>query len=407
MINFSNNNSKDNIQAKLPNTISRKQIIIGASLLMAVLGVSGIWVLTEEAQEAKKIPFNIDKSKKIVISNIAKGAKAQDRWLEKSEGDVKGIKKGLEIESKSRQTMEQKLISLERLIASTEEARLQREREKDDVIDSLKEEVQSLQEKLLKSQAINLNLGTNVPNPQAPMLSRRIQSREIELEGGKSAKHAFKLTHYLPAGSYVKAVVMSGVDASVGVNSQSDPRPVLFRVIGKAKSAMKDGRSQEVDLTGCTVTGAASGDLSSERVFIRLLKMTCGVEKETVVESDIEGYVAAIGKAGIRGQVVSREGDFVMKSFLAGITSGVGSGVAQRMTTPMAIPSGLATERSDVKDILGSGLGKGVESSGNRLSDYLIKRAEQYQPVISIPAGLDVELVFHKGVYIDGRGEKK
>ena len=396
----------ENIQAKHPSTIRRKQIIIAAGIVIALFAASGIWVISHSKnKQLKQIPFNIDKSKKIVISNIAKGVRAEDRWLEKAEGDVKGLDKRLGIESKSRQTLEQKIENLERIISSTEEARAQREREKEDIIDSLKEELKGMQDLLSKAQSVNIN--QNYPNGQMPVISRRIQSKELELEGGKSAKHTFNLAQYLPAGSYVKAVVMSGVDASVGVNSQGDPRPVLFRVIGKAKSSVKGGKSQEVDLTGCTVTGAASGDLSSERVFVRLLKMTCGRETESVTESDIEGYAAALGKAGIRGQVVSREGDFITKSFLAGITSGIGSGIAQRMSTPMAIPSGLATQRSSAKDILGSGVGKGIESSGNRLSDYLIERAEQYQPVISIPAGLDVELVFHKGIYIDGRGEKK
>jgi conjugal transfer pilus assembly protein TraB len=64
----------------------------------------------------------------------------------------------------------------------------------------------------------------------------------------------------------------------------------------------------------------------------------------------------------------------------------------------------MATQQSSVQDIVGSGVGKGIESSSSRLSEYLIKRAEQYQPVISIAAGIDVELVFIDGVYLDGKG---
>jgi conjugal transfer pilus assembly protein TraB len=90
-----------------------------------------------------------------------------------------------------------------------------------------------------------------------------------------------------------------------------------------------------------------------------------------------------------------------MKSFLAGVASGLGSGAAQSFTAPTSIFG--ATQRPEVKDILGSGVGKGVENSGNKVSSYLIQRAEQYQPVISIPAGLDVELVFTDGVYLDGQ----
>ena len=396
-----------NIQAKLPSAIKRKQIIIGASFVIALLATSGILVVSQSKPDSKQIPFNIDKSKKIVISNIAKGVKAEDRWLEKAEGDVKGLDKRLGIESKSRQTLEQKIDDLGRIISSTEEARAQRERETEDTIYSLKEKVTSLEEQLSKAQSININQNINYPNGQMPVISRRIQSKELELEGGKSAKQLYNTKLYLPPLSYAKAIVIMGVDASVGVQAQSDPRVVKFRVIGKAKGAMKNGKSQEIDIVGCTVNGAASGDLSSERVFVRLVSMSCAKDEENGIETVVHGTAAEAGKSGIRGQVVSREGDFITKSFLAGITSGVGGGIAQRMATPMAIPSGLATQRSDVKDILGSGVGKGIENSGNRLSEYLIQRAEQYQPVISVPAGLEVELSFSEGAYIDGRGEKK
>jgi hypothetical protein len=231
---------------------------------------------------------------------------------------------------------------------------------------------------------------------------RKIQNYELKLEGAKLK--AYSLEHYIPPASFAPAVVISGVDASVGVQAQGEPRPMLFRITGKARSAAAGGKVQEADIVGCTVTGAATGDLSSERVFIRLLKMTCSRENDKVFETEIHGYVAGVGKAGIRGDVVSREGDFVFKSFLAGIASGAGNGLSQKFASPMALPSGLVTTQPSTTDIVNSGVGSGISNSSNKLSDYLIKRAEQYQPVISVPAGIDVEIVFNDGVYIDGKG---
>jgi conjugal transfer pilus assembly protein TraB len=34
------------------------------------------------------------------------------------------------------------------------------------------------------------------------------------------------------------------------------------------------------------------------------------------------------------------------------------------------------------------------------VSKYLIERAEQYQPVIEMPTGINVEIVFLEGVFI-------
>ena len=102
------------------------------------------------------------------------------------------------------------------------------------------------------------------------MPSRRTQAPEA---GG--ASNARPLGTWLPAGSYSEAVVLAGVDASAGVSSQGDPRPVLLRLTGPAYSAAGNGRALTVDVAGCTVTGAAYGDLSSEKVYARLRTMTC------------------------------------------------------------------------------------------------------------------------------------
>ena len=45
---------------------------------------------------------------------------------------------------------------------------------------------------------------------------------------------------------------------------------------------------------------------------------------------------------------------------------------------------------------------EGVATSADMVSKYLIERAEQYQPVIEMPTGIDVEIVFLEGVFING-----
>lgn len=207
------------------------------------------------------------------------------------------------------------------------------------------------------------------------------------------------LTDYLPAGSYAPAVVVSGVDAGVGVESQSDPRPVLFRITGPAVSAAHEGNRQTVDLAGCLVTGAAIGDLSSEKVYVRLQRMTCSRRASEVYEANVAGYMTGAGKAGVRGLVVSREGDLVTRSFLAGMVSGVGEGLAQTTQPGLATVGNVTTQQAlGLEDIARSGLGKGVASAGERIADYLIKRAEQYQPIVVMQSGTAVELVFIEGV---------
>ena len=223
-----------------------------------------------------------------------------------------------------------------------------------------------------------------------------------ELVAGAAAK---PVSGWLPAGAHAQAVVLAGVDASAGVSSQGDPRPVLMRITGPAWTAAEDGAALAVDIDGCTVTGAAHGDLSSEKVYVRFRTMTCaGPEPGTVVETDVAGFVAGSGKTGVRGPVVSREGALVEKAFLAGLVSGIGQGVSQAFQ-PQAVATGTgaAVANTGLSDIGRAGLGAGASSAGQKVADYMIRRAEQYQPVIQLQAGTRVTLVFLEGARIDGR----
>ena len=260
--------------------------------------------------------------------------------------------------------------------------------------------------------------GGDARQPAAPVRQRMIETFELDGEPQSSATDprtgpelvadavAKPVSVWLPAGAHAEAVVLAGVDASAGVSSQGDPRPVLLRITGPAWTAAEDGTALQVDVDGCTVTGAAHGDLSSEKVYVRFRTMTCaGPEPGTVIETDVAGFVAGSGKTGVRGPVVSREGALVEKAFLAGLVSGVGQGVSQAFQ-PQAVATGggAAVANTGLGDIGRAGLGAGASSAGNKVADYMIRRAEQYQPVIQLQAGTKVTLVFLEGARIDGRG---
>ena len=253
--------------------------------------------------------------------------------------------------------------------------------------------------------------------PAAPARGRMIETFELDGEPRSSVRDprngaelvadavAKPVAAWLPAGAHAEAVVLAGVDASAGVSSQGDPRPVLLRITGPAWTAAEDGTALQVDVDGCTVTGAAHGDLSSEKVYVRFRTMTCaGPRPGTVIETEVAGFVAGSGKTGVRGPVVSREGALVEKAFLAGMISGVGQGVAQAFQ-PQAVATGTGATvaNSTLSDIGRAGLGAGASTAGQKVADYMIRRAEQYQPVIQLQAGTKVTLVFLEGARIDGR----
>ena len=239
--------------------------------------------------------------------------------------------------------------------------------------------------------------------PGGPMI-QEFESGAGPAPGDGAAAGPRPLKSWLPAGSYADAVVLAGVDASAGVASQGDPRPVLLRLTGPARSAAEEGEALEVDVAGCTVTGAAYGDLSSEKVYVRLRTLTCaGAAPETVIETEVAGFVAGSGKVGVRGPVVSREGALVEKAFLAGLVSGAGETAANALQPKASGEDGAAS----LEDLGRAGLGAGAGSAGRRVADYLIRRAEQYQPVIQLQTGTRVTVVFIEGARIDGRGDER
>ena len=381
--------------------IRRGQLVLFSGLAALVLVVFAAWL----SQSGSKVPAPVGG----IEAELAGPDAAEAGWVRRSEVRIGGIEGRLrEIEMRNVR-LEQENVRLQaQLRENAADARI--------VIDRQAAHIDAIEARALTAPApgqaadgLFLPAGavpqTSVPAPAANlpgapmMLEFELTAAPEAPEAGEASK---PLGAYVPAGSYAEAVVLAGADASVGVASQSDPRPVLLRLTGPARTAAGDGAAAEVDVEGCTVTGAAYGDLSSEKVYVRLQTLTCtGQAPGTAVETQVAGFVAGAGKAGVRGPVVSREGALVEKAFLAGLVSGLGQGVNgafQPQAAAAQIEAGLG-------DIGRAGLGAGAGAAGQKVSDYLIRRAEQYQPVVQLQAGTRVTVVFLEGAWLDGRGE--
>ena len=401
--------------------VRRGQLFLFSAIAAVVLGVFAAW-LSAGGGDVPALSTGID-------AELAGEGTAEAGWVRNSEVRLGGIEAQLrDIEARNLRLRQDNAGLQAQLRDNAEDAR--------SVIDSLLAEIEPFRRESDSLQADNWEApGTgsvegngffsgagNANSPAsnaaaAPVLSDSPMMLEFNLDAGAAPETADEtlrtgeaskpLGAYVPAGGYAEAVVMAGADASVGVASQGDPRPVLLRLTGPAYSAADKGTAAEVDLAGCTVTGAAYGDLSSEKVYVRLQTLACtGQTPGTVIETEVAGFVAGAGKAGVRGPVVSREGALIEKAFLSGLVSGIGQGVSSAFQ-PQAVASGgaAAIANTGLADIGRAGLGAGAASTGQKVSDYLIRRAEQYQPVIQLQAGTRVTVVFLEGAWLDGRGE--
>ncbi|NNM59379.1 MAG: hypothetical protein HKM04_06140 [Legionellales bacterium] len=208
--------------------------------------------------------------------------------------------------------------------------------------------------------------------------------------------------NYVPSGSYVKAVMLGGLDASAGVNSQGNPRPAFLRTIDNGTLP----NNFHSHLKNCRLIGAGYGDLSSERAYIRLESMSC-MRDGKIVDFTVNGYVNGNdGKDGVRGKVVMRDGELITKGFIGGALSGFGDSVSDNYTTTSISPLGSTTSVNNGQS-LEYGAAQGVSNAADLYAQYNIKRAEQLQPVIEVSAGSEVDIVFTKGFYLDGLTDKE
>ena len=204
---------------------------------------------------------------------------------------------------------------------------------------------------------------------------------------------------YVPSGTFVRAVMIGGADASAGVSSQSNPVPTLFRIIDQGtlpnnhKSHLKD----------CVATAATIGDISSERGQMRLERLSCVSPNGQIVDMPVEATVfGPEGKNGVRGIPLWREGTLLKRAFVAGTLSGLSQGISQQYTSTALNPYGSTTTVNN-SDVFKYGAAQGVSNAMDKLADYNIRRADQYHPVIQLSAGTVVDIVFMQGFYLDGQ----
>ena len=227
---------------------------------------------------------------------------------------------------------------------------------------------------------------------QAPQVSyqsvpvpNQIQRKTFSYDRGKKTKSL----PYIPSGSFAKSILIEGADANASVTGNESTSPMQVRLIGRVEMP----NNKTYDLTGCFVGLEVWGDVSSERGITRTRNISC-IKGDKTIDQPINGHVSFMGKNGVKGEVVMRNGKILGWAWGAGFVDGIGQGM-ERASQP-AVGLG-ATASVGAGDVLKMGIGGGASKAAQTLSEYYIKRAEQYHPVIPIGAGNEVTVVFQDG----------
>ena len=253
-------------------------------------------------------------------------------------------------------------------------------------------------------------LPTAPPAPAVPVISRVTLAERsraptaasldgsARADGTASSSSAPKtVSTFLPV-SFTRGILLGGLDAPTGGQAQSNPHPVLIRLSDNSVLP-NQFRGEYRD---CFVVAAGYADISSERACLRLENLSCVRADGATLEVRIQGSVyGEDGKVGMRGRLVTKQGQMLANALLAGVVSGIGQGLSTANTSYSSSPLGTIASTDSNADAYRAGLGQGVGKALDRLAQYYIKLAENTFPVIEVDAGRQIDVVITKGVRID------
>jgi len=346
-------------------------------LLTVVFLVSGAALyLLKEKPKAKKALDEFS----VRMTSGGDRLNAEKIWREKMEDEQKAFKKGVE----------------DLQVLFSEQSK--KERSQAEVLNDLQNTVLSFQDKintLIENPGYKTEEGTKTnskPETTPPVTIKKWVLNLTDVKkGNKTAKTVLET---IPAGAFAQAVMLSGMDASSAMNAASNPIPLLLRLIEPGTLP----RYFKSDLKDCHCTASGYGDISSERIHVRLEKLSC-IERKTgeIVSTEVAGYIAGPdGREGVRGTIVSKEGSYLTRGALGGVFSGLAKVASPHNRQAVTNPFGLGQNfpNPSTKELFQSGFLEGGGSALDKLSQYYINRAEQLQPIVQVPGGQVVDIVF-------------
>lgn len=360
--------------------IKHKQYLLAG--VVGALGLVVIGAVLWSADPTPEVKTDDVPTKESQITTSGQRINPQEVWVER-------------VETESKLTRD-KLEALEKLLMENVKLKADSAPQLEELPESVEEEhIQETSAPELPKHDLLPQMGMEQQSGKPGPVVRKIVLN-LSKSDGKGPGEKSTIENSIPAGAFAKAVLLGGVDASTSVQSQSDPRPVLLRVVDHGNLP----RRFQSDLKACHILASSYGDLSSERVYMRLEKLTC-TERLTgeISETQVAGYVVGEdGRAGIRGVVADRAGPVLRDSLVGGFLSGVGQffSIQQQKTdfptSPFAAAPALAPGQ-----MLTAGAASGVSKALDKYADFYIKRLEQLQPVLQVAAGRQVDLVFTEG----------
>lgn len=201
---------------------------------------------------------------------------------------------------------------------------------------------------------------------------------------------------YIPAGSILTETIITGGDFPTNKGAFDQPTPLLIRI---SKEAILPNRFRS-DIRECFLLAGGAGDLASERAKLRGESLSCVRRDGSVIETNLDSYVTGEdGKEGVKGRVVSKQGQFIARSLMSGFLGGMSEAFDVNPVPVLATTSTGETQYQDVfsNSAMQGAAVKGASDALDRLAQFYLDMAEEIFPVIEINAGRQVDVVVIQG----------
>ena len=375
----------------------QSQIILGVILMALIATGFGVFVYVKDKHKLAQVvsvkDFDGILDKKFNSTTDEALIEKQDKRLELLSKATQNQSKSLQNEQKkndqSRDELSSLIINLESKVKNLERENLSSQNkiagllQQNDVTrpPSREEQVQMLQKTKFYQQAPLKHM--HLPKP--PKKKRRKNNR-----------------NYIWASTSVEGILTTGILGDAGINGSKNKGSGVIRFIDNGIMPSK----QHSFLKDCTVTYSSYGDLSSDTAVLHLGRLSCAGSIMNF-EKEVYGSVYDTdAMQDLRGTSVLKSQQILSYSAAAGLLGGIGDGLKNAGSVSAFNTNGTISSFSSTS-LAQQAAGGALSNPANKISDYIMKIADIYHPVVVVKPGRKVTVIFLKGFWTDDEDIKE
>ena len=231
---------------------------------------------------------------------------------------------------------------------------------------------------------------------------QRAPMRHVRFVRKPKVKKKRTSDNYVWAGTQVEGVLVTGILGDAGINGSKNKGNGVIRLIGNGDMPSK----KKSHLKDCTIIYSSYGDLSGNSAVVRLVTLSCASNKMNFEKRVYGSVYDSDAMQDLRGTPILNTSPLLKYSTAAGILAGIGKGLENAGNVQALNANGTISSFSSTS-LVQQAAGGGLSYPSEKISEYIMKIADIYHPLVVIKPGRKVTIVFNKGFWTDDSVEKQ